>query len=138
MNKRIKMNKSEAIDALLDHMEQSKPIKKIQLNRVNYEKSPWGISKIESAMVNYMDMQLKMPEYTSEEEMAYCIYNDINVLSYIFNVECITCLSHGILYGAVMRRGNIPRTRVFEIYDAAIHEYESEQYPKEKEKEDHI
>lgn len=119
------MNQTEAIDALLDHMEQSKPIKKIQLNRVNYEKSSWGILKIESAMVNYTDKQLSMPEYTSEEEMAYCIYNDINVLSYIFNVECITYLSHGILHGAIMRRGNIPRTRVIEIYNEMVHEYES-------------
>lgn len=119
------MNQTEAIDALLDHIDQSKPIKKIQLNRVNYEKSSWGILKIESAMVNYTDKQLSMPEYTSEEEMAYCIYNDINVLSYIFNVECITYLSHGILYGAIMRRGNIPRTRVIEIYNEMVHEYES-------------
>lgn len=119
------MNQTEAIDALLDHIDQSKPIKKIQLNRVNYEKSPWGILKIESAMVNYTDKQLSMPEYTSEEEMAYCIYNDINVLSYIFNVECITYLTHGILHGAVMRRGNIPKTRVIEIYNEMVHEYES-------------
>lgn len=40
------MNQTETIDALLDHMEQSKPIKKIQLNRVNYEKFPWGFQKL--------------------------------------------------------------------------------------------
>lgn len=134
------MNRSEELETLLNNLKHNKTVHETSLKQITTDddETTFVLSRLAMDMEICVSSMMEQPEFESEEEMANTIYTDLEVISKRYNICNIAQFTNAVFFMAMMRRGNIPRTRVFEIYDEMIHEYESEQHPKEKEKEDHI
>lgn len=122
------MNRSEELETLLNNLKHNKTVHETSLKQITTDddETTFVLSRLAMDMEICVSSMMEQPEFESEEEMANTIYTDLEVISKRYNICNIAQFTNAVFFMAMMRRGNIPRERVHEIYNETVTHYDND------------